>query len=158
MIAQAVTSLLALCPGKRRPRGGGAVIGRVQVAFRLRDDRLRHLSIMLLLLALGAVLLQPVAHAGAGGHPAHQDVAAITQPCTGSHASGDGTAVEHCDSGTAGFGLLDCCQACLVAAIPPDPQALPPFPGNGHLSSMRPDPSGRIPAAILRPPRLIATA
>lgn len=131
---------------------------RARALFRVRRDWLRHLSIGLLLFALSAFLLQSVAHASPGGHSAHHGaaVAAMTQPC----ASGAGAevSVEHCDPDKAGPGLLDCCQACLVAAILPETQSLSPNVSSDHPSRMRPDRLGRIPAGVLKPPRLITAA
>ncbi|SFY11501.1 hypothetical protein [Paracoccus versutus] len=144
MIARPVTRPPRSCSGPR-----------LRAAFRLRL-----LSVALLLLALGGVLLLPVAHAGPHGYSLHHDVAAaaMAQPCPHAHGPGDGAAADHCDPDPAGPGLFDCCQACLAAAILPETQALPPSPENGHLGVRGPDRQGRIPAGILRPPRPIATA
>lgn len=134
--------------------------GRARALFRVRRYWLRHLTIGFLLFALGAFLLQSVAHASPSGHSVHHDaaVAAMTQPCA--HASGDGAgvSVKHCESGKAGSGLLDCCQACLVAAILPETQSLPPNVSSDHPGRMKPDRLGRIPAGIMKPPRPITAA
>ncbi|HMQ94420.1 MAG TPA: hypothetical protein PKA33_13740 [Amaricoccus sp.] len=163
MIAQPVTSPLSCrAPARTTREGGRAASGRARALFRVRRDWLRHLSLGLLLFALSAFLLQSVAHASPGGHAVHHDaaVAVMAQPCADSHASGEDveTSVEHCESGKAGSGLLDCCQACLVAAILPETQSLSPNVSSDHPSRMRPDRLGRIPAGILKPPRLITAA
>ena len=161
MIAKPVTSPLSdRAPARTTREGGRIVIGRARAVFRVRRDWLRHLSIGLLLFAFGAFLLQSVAHASPGGHSAHHDaaVAEMMQPCA--HASGDGdeVPVKHCDPDETGPGLLDCCQACLVAAILPETQSLSPNFSSPQPSHMRPDRLGRIPAGILRPPRPITAA
>lgn len=136
--------------------------GRARVMFRLRRDWLRHLSTALLLLALSAFFLQPLAHASPSGHSVHHDAAvtAVAQLCILSHVSDDGheASVRHCDRDKTGSGVLDCCQACLVAAITPEAKSLPPHAGSDHLSRLGPNHIGRTPPGILRPPRLITAA
>lgn len=164
MIAQLVTLLLSDRAPARNAREGRGANGRAQVVFRLRRDWLRHMSMALLLLAFSAFILQPVAHASPNGHSTHQDAAvtAMAELCAHSHAAGDGygdeTSVKHCGPDKTGPGLLDCCQACLIAAITPETQSLPPHAGSDHRSRISSDRLGRIPPSILRPPRLITAA
>lgn len=162
MIAQLVTRLLSDSVPARSPRAGRGANGCTQMVSRSQRDWLRHLSTALLLLAFSAFILQPLAHASPSGHSVHHDaaVAAMTQPCAHAHVSGDGgeASVKHCDSNETGSGLLDCCQACLVAAITPETQSLSLHAGSDHRSRISSDHFGRIPPGILRPPRLIAAA
>lgn len=164
MIAQLVTRTLFDSAPARTAREGRGVNGRARVMFRLRRDWLRHLSMALLLLAFSAFILQPLAHASPSGHFVQHDavVNAVAELCAHSHAWGDGhgdeTPVKHCDPDKTTPGLLDCCQACLVAAITPETQPLPPEAGGDHLSRMIPNHVGRTPPGILRPPRLITAA
>lgn len=159
MIAQPVTRTPFASAPARTAREGRGVNGRARVMFRLRRDWLRHLSTALLLLALSAFFLQPLAHASPSGHSVHHDAAvtAVAQLCILSHVSGDGheASVRHCDRDKTGSGVLDCCQACLVAAITPEAKSLPPHAGSDHLSRLGPNHIGRTPPGILRPPRLI---
>lgn len=162
MIPQLVTRLLSDSAPARSTRAGRGANGCTQMVSRSRRDWLRHLSTALLLLAFSAFILQPLAHASPSGHSVRHDaaVAAMTQPCAHSHVSGDGhaTPVAHCDQDKTGLSVLDCCQACLVAAITPEIQSLSPQVGSDHLSRLNPDHFGRTPPGILRPPRLIAAA
>lgn len=160
MIAQPVTTPLSDRAPAHTTREGGGLWARARTVFRVRRYWLRHLSIGLLLFALSAFLLQSVAHASPRGPSAHHDaaVAAMTQPCAHASGDGDGVPVKHCDPGDAGSGLLDCCQACVVAAILPETQSLSPNVSSAHPSRMRPDRLGRTPAGILKPPRLITAA
>lgn len=164
MIAQRVTLLMSDRAPARSSRKGRGANGRAQVAFRVRRDWLRHLSTALLLLAFSAFILQPVAHASPSGHFVQHDavVNAMAELCAHSHASGDGhgdmASTKHCDPDKTGPGLLDCCQACLVAAITPETQSLSPHAGSDHRSRISSDHFGRIPQGILRPPRLITAA
>lgn len=136
--------------------------GRARMVFRSRRDWLRHLATALLLLAFSAFFLQPLAHASPSGHSVHHDAAvtAVTQLCIHTHASGDGheASVKHCDQDKTGPGVLDCCQACLVAAIAPEAKSLSPHASSDHLSRISPNHFGRTPPGILRPPRLITAA
>lgn len=161
MIAQLVTRTLSDSASARSARKGRGVNGRARVMFRLRCDWLRHLSTALLLLALSAFFLQPLAHAGPSGHSVYHDAAvtAVAQLCIHSHAPGDGheASVKHCDQDKTGPGVLDCCQACLVA-ITPEAKSLSPHAGSDHLSHLSPNHFGRTPPGILRPPRLITAA
>lgn len=164
MIAQRATHLMSDRAQARSSRKGRGANGRAQVVCRLRRDWLRQLSLALLLLAFSAFILQPVANASPGGHFVQHDavVNAVAELCAHSHASGDGhgdeASVKHCDPDKTGPGLLDCCQACLVAAITPDAQSLSPHAGSDHRSRISSDHLGRTPPGILRPPRLITAA
>ncbi len=162
MIAQLVTKTPFDSAPARTTREGRGANGRAWVAFRLRCDLLRHLSTALLLLAFSAFILQPLAHASPSGHSVHHDaaIAAVTQLCIHSHASGDGheASVKHCDQDKAEPGVLDCCQACLVAAITLEAKSLSLHADSEHLSRLNPNHFGRTPPGILRPPRLITAA
>lgn len=162
MIAQLVTRTLFDSSLARTAREGRGVNGRAQVVFRLRRDWLRHLSTALLLLAFSAFFLQPLAHASPRGHSVHHDaaIAAVAQLCAHSDASGEGheASVKHRDQEETAPGVLDCCQACLVAAIPPEAKSLSRHPGSDHLSRLSPSHFGRTPPGILRPPRPITAA
>lgn len=155
-----VTRLLSKSAPARATCEGRDVNGRAWVVVGLRRDWLRHLLAALLLLALGALILQPLAHASPGGHSAHHAAGAMTQPCVLSGASGDGNEVsaKHCVPDEHGPGQPDCCQTCLAAAVSPETRSLPPHAGSDHRSRMSADHSGRTPPGILRPPRLTATA
>lgn len=161
MIAQLVTRLLSDSAPARTTAGRG-VNGRARAVFRLRRDWLGHFSAALLLLAFSALILQPLAHASPSGHSVHRDaaVAATMQPCAHFHASGDEreTSVAHCDQDKTGLSVLDCCQACLVAAITPETRSLSPEAGSDHPSHLSTGHFGRTPPGILRPPRLITAA
>lgn len=136
--------------------------GRSKIALRLGRNWQHRLSTGLLLLAFSAFFLQPVAHASPSGHSAHAGAAAgaMAQPCAQSHASGDigEISVEKCDSDDAELTQVDCCQACLVAAIPPEMPLLLPSVSGDHLSRIKLDRFGCAPTGILRPPRLITAA
>lgn len=127
-----------------------------------RRDWLRLLSIGVMLLAFGAFFLQSVAHASPHVQSAHHDavVAAMAQHGDASHATGDasGATAKHGAFDKAGQDLLDCYQACQLAAILPQMPPPPRAAGNAHPIRRMPDLVGRIPAAILKPPRLIAVA
>lgn len=162
MIVQLMTGLLLdhapACP----VRVGLSVNGRAQVAFRLPSDWLRHLSTALLLLAVSAFFLQPLAHAGPSGRSAHHDVAITTmaQPCAYTHSSdyGHEASIKHCEQDNTVSGVVDCCPTCLVAAITPESQSLTPHASSEHLRLLVPNHIGRVLPGILRPPRLNTSA
>ena len=52
--------------------------------------------------------------------------------------------------------LADCCQTCLIAAVPVAPPEFGPPTSGEAFTVVRPDPHDRFPEGILRPPRPIA--
>jgi hypothetical protein len=117
----------------------------------------RHLLVGIPLLAIIALVLQTAAHANPAGHSMHQLPAAISA----SHC--DHAAHEHrpgltagCAPDASGSSLTDCCQICLTCAVPVEPMASGPAAASDVFVAPRPDPHGRSPEGILRPPRLAA--
>jgi hypothetical protein len=118
---------------------------------------LRQFAIGLLLLALSALVLQGVAHASPTGHALHQSAATASQ-CAQHHLPGDHGAETSagCESDDGGEMLADCCQTCLIAAVPAQPLTFGPSVNGEPFRVMHPDAWERSPEGILRPPRLIA--
>ena len=132
---------------------------RARVAFRAGYGRLRQVAVCILLLAIGALVLQTPAHAGPAGHAIHQQQSAATAGhCTQHHMLVDHGAgsTAGCVSADSGVSLVDCCQACLIAAVPVEPPALGVSASSEVFLGLRRDFCGRSPEGILKPPRLIA--
>ena len=132
---------------------------RAGVKFRASCGRLRRFAICILLLAIGALVLQVPVHASPTGHAIHQQQAAAqASHCTQHHASDDHGANQSpsCVNTDGSPNLADCCQTCLTAAVPVAPPEFGP-PVNGEaFTVVRHDPHDRSPEGILRPPRLAA--
>ena len=133
--------------------------GRVRAAFRVRCGRLRQFAVCILLLAIGALVLQAPAHASRAGHAIHQQQAAATASHRAQHHMMDDRGANPsagCVNTDGSPNLAGCCQICLTAAIPVAPLTVSP-PVNGEVFTVvRPHPHDRSPEGILRPPRLIA--
>lgn len=101
--------------------------GRAGVAFATGCGRLRQFAVALLLLAVSALVLQGVAHASPTGHALHQSAATASQ-CAQHHLPGDHGAETSagCESDDGGEMLADCCQTCLIAAVPAQPLTFGP--------------------------------
>ena len=108
---------------------------RAGVKFRASCGRLRRFAICILLLAIGALVLQVPVHASPTGH-ANQSAG-----CVNTDSSPN---------------LADCCQTCLTAAVPVAPPEFGPPTSGEAFTVVRPDPHDRFPEGILRPPRPIA--
>ena len=133
--------------------------GRVRAAFRVRCGRLRQFAVCILLLAIGALVLQVPVHAGPAGHAIHQQqVAATASHCAQPHLPDEHGADQSagCVSDDGSPNLADCCQTCLTAAVLVEPPTLGPAANGEAFTLMHPDPRDRSPEGILRPPRLIA--
>ena len=133
--------------------------GRARSVFRADCSRLRRFAICILLLAIGALVLQAPAHASSAGHAIDQQQAAPTAShCAGHHLPDDHGADPGagCVRADGSPNLADCCQICLTAAILVAPPEFGP-PVNGEVFTvLRPDPHDRSPEGILKPPRLNA--
>ena len=132
---------------------------RAGVKFRASCGRLRRFAICILLLAIGALVLQVPVHASPTGHAIHQQQSAATAGhCTQHHMLVDHGAgsTAGCVSADSGVSLVDCCQACLIAAVPVEPPALGVSASSEVFLGLRRDFCGRSPEGILKPPRLIA--
>ena len=132
---------------------------RAGVKFRASCGRLRRFAICILLLAIGALVLQVPVHASPTGHAIHQQQSAATAGhCTQHHMLVDHGAgsTAGCVSADSGVSLVDCCQACLIAAVPVGPLTFGPSVNGELFRVMHRDPWERSPEGILRPPRLIA--
>lgn len=133
--------------------------GRARVACARTCDRLRRFAISILVLAIGAFVLQAPAHASPARHAQHRAQAATPashsarHPMPNDHGADRSTCCVNDDSGLV---LVDCCQACVVTAIPVEPLALGASMTGEVFVGLRADPVARSPEAILRPPRLIA--
>ena len=133
--------------------------GRFRVAFAARCGRLRQFAIGILLLAISSLVLQGVAHASPTGHALHREQSAATAShCGQHHLPGDHGAETSagCESDDGGQMLADCCQTCLIAAVPAQPPTFGPSVNGEPFRVMHRDPWERSPEGILRPPRLIA--
>ena len=133
--------------------------GQAHSAFRAGYSRWRRFAICILLLAIGALVLQVPVHAGPGGHAIHQQQAAAqASHCTQHHASDDHGANQSpsCVNTDGSPNLADCCQTCLTAAVPVAPPEFGPPTSGEAFTVVRPDPHDRFPEGILRPPRPIA--
>ncbi len=133
--------------------------GRARVAFATGCGRLRQFAIGILLLAVSALVLQGVAHASPTGHALHRDQSVATAShCAQHHRSGDHGAATSagCENDDGGEMLADCCQTCLIAAVPAQPPTFGPSVNGEPFRVMHRDPWERSPEEILRPPRLIA--
>ena len=133
--------------------------GRFRVAFAARCGRLRQFAIGILLLAISSLVLQGVAHASPTGHALHREQSAATAShCGQHHLPGDHGAETSagCESDDGGQMLADCCQTCLIAAVPVEPPALGVSASSEVFLGLRRDFCGRSPEGILKPPRLIA--
>jgi hypothetical protein len=120
---------------------------------------LRQFAVCILLLAIGALVLQAPAHASRAGHAIHQQQAAATASlCAGHHVPDDHGADPGagCVKADGSPNLAHCCQTCLtVAVLVAPPEFGPPMSGE-VFTVVRPDPHDRSPEGILRPPRLIS--
>ena len=133
--------------------------GRARTAFRAGYDRLRRFAICILLLAIGALVLQVPAHASPAGHAIHQEQTAATASHCARHHMPDEHGADRfagCVSDDGSPNLADCCQTCLTAAVLVEPPTLGPAANGEAFTLMHPDPRDRSPEGILRPPRLIA--
>ena len=133
--------------------------GRVRAAFRVRCGRLRQFAVCILLLAIGALVLQVPAHAGPAGHAIHQQqVAATASHCAQPHLPDEHGADQSagCLNEDSGQGPADCCQICLAAAVLVAPPTFGPSVNGEVFTVVRTDPHDRSPEGILKPPRLIA--
>jgi len=132
---------------------------RAGVKFRASCGRLRRFAICILLLAIGALVLQVPVHASPTGHAIHQQQAAAqASHCTQHHVSDDHGANQSagCVNTDSSPNLADCCQTCLIAAVPVAPPEFGPPTSGEAFTVVRPDPHDRFPEGILRPPRPIA--
>ena len=132
---------------------------RAGVKFRASCGRLRWFAICILLLAIGALVLQVPVHASPTGHAIHQQQAAAqASHCTQHHVSDDHGANQSagCVNTDSSPNLADCCQTCLIAAVPVKPPTFGRSENGELFRVMHPDPLERSPGGILRPPRLIA--
>ena len=133
--------------------------GSARVAGRARCGGLRQFAICILLLAIGALVLQVPVHASPTGHAIHQQQAAAqASHCTQHHASDDHGANQSpsCVNTDGSPNLADCCQTCLTAAVPVAPPEFGPPTSGEAFTVVRPDLHDRFPEGILRPPRPIA--
>ncbi|ARJ70330.1 hypothetical protein B0A89_12530 [Paracoccus contaminans] len=120
---------------------------------------MRQFAIGILLLAISSLVLQGVAHASPTGHALHREQSAATAShCGQHHLPGDHGAETSagCESDDGGQMLADCCQTCLIAAVPVGPLTFGPSVNGELFRVMHRDPWERSPEGILRPPRLIA--
>ena len=132
---------------------------RAGVKFRASCGRLRRFAICILLLAIGALVLQVPAHASPAGHAIHQEQTAATASHCARHHMPDEHGADRfagCVSDDGSPNLADCCQTCLTAAVLVEPPTLGPAANGEAFTLMHPDPRDRSPEGILRPPRLIA--
>lgn len=133
--------------------------GRARSVFRAGCAQLRRFVICILLLAIGALVLQAPAHASPAGHAIDQQQAAATASHCAGHYLPDDLGADPgggCVKADGSPDLADCCQICLTAAVL---VALPGFgpPVSGEaFTVVRPDLHDRSPEGILRPPRLIS--
>lgn len=132
--------------------------GRAQVPFRARYGRWRQFAICILLLAISALVLQAPIHASPAGHALHQQQTATASHCAQHHMPDDHGAGPSggCVGDDGGLSLVNCCQTCLIAAVPIEPLALGASTEGEVFLGLRPDCCGRSPEGILRPPCLIA--
>lgn len=133
--------------------------GQAHSAFRAGYSRWRRFAICILLLAIGALVLQVPVHAGPARHAIHQQQAAATASHCAEHHMPDGHGAGSsagCVSDDIGFSLADWCPTCLTAAVLVAPPTVGPPVRGEVFTVVRPDPHGRSPEGILRPPRLIA--
>jgi hypothetical protein len=117
---------------------------------------LRRFAVGILLLAIGAVVMQAPAHASPAGHAVHQQQAAGTAShCVGHHLSDDLGAdpATGCVKADGSPDLAGCCQTCLTAAVLVAPPEFGPPVSGEVFTVVRPDPHDRSPEGILRPPR-----
>ena len=132
---------------------------RAGVKFRASCGRLRRFAICILLLAIGALVLQVPVHASPTGHAIHQQQAAAqASHCIQHHASDDHGADQSagCANADGSPNLADCCQICLAAAVLVAPPTFGPSVNGEVFTVVRTDPHDRSPEGILKPPRLIA--
>ncbi|MFC3704299.1 MULTISPECIES: hypothetical protein [Alphaproteobacteria] len=133
--------------------------GRARAVFRARCGQLRQFAVSILVLAIGALVLQVPVHASPAGHAIHQQQAAATAShCAEHHMPDDHGAGPSagCVNTDVSPNLVDCCQTCLAAAVLVAPPEFGP-PVNGEaFTVVRHDPHDRSPEGILRPPRLAA--
>ena len=132
---------------------------RAGVKFRASCGRLRRFAICILLLAIGALVLQVPVHASPTGHAIHQQQAAGTAShCANHHMADDHGADQSagCANADGSPNLADCCQTCLAAAVLVAPPTVGPPVSGEVFTVVRPDPHDRSPEGILKPPRLIA--
>lgn len=133
-------------PGQCRQEGIPPVVGAV-------------IAICILLLAIGALVLQARSHAGPAGLAIHHQQAAATTPfCAGHHLPDmqDAALYAGCASDESGGYPADCCQSCLIVALSVG-SPIPAPPLRGEFFMVRyPDPLGRSLESPLRPPRLVA--
>ncbi len=130
--------------------------GRTRAVFRAGYGRLRRFAVGILLLAIGAVVMQAPAHASPAGHAVHQQQAAGTAShCVGHHLSDDLGAdpATGCVKADGSPDLAGCCQTCLTAAVLVAPPEFGPPVSGEVFTVVRPDPHDRSPEGILRPPR-----
>ena len=133
--------------------------GRARSAFRAGCGRLRQFAICILLLAIGALVLQAPAHASPAGHAIDQQQAAATAShCAGHHLPDDHGADPDagCVRADGSPDLADCCQICLTGAVLVAPPEFGPPVSGEVFKVVRTDPHDRSPEGILRPPRLSA--
>lgn len=130
--------------------------GRARAVFRTGCGRLRQVAICIVLLAIGALVLQGPAHASPAGHAIHQQQAAGTA----SHCAGHHLPDHHgadpgagCVTTDGSPNLADCCQICLTAVVLVAPPEFGPSVSGEVFTVVRPDPHDRSPEGILRPPR-----
>lgn len=132
---------------------------RTRGAFAARCGRLRQFAVGILLLAISSLVLQGVAHASPTGHALHREHSAATASQCAQHHLPGGHGAETsagCVSDDGGQMLVDCCQTCLIAAVPVEPLTFGPSVNGEPFKIMQPDAWERSPEGILRPPRLIA--
>lgn len=133
----------------------GGVAGRGAA----RSNWLRRLALGLLLLAIGAFVLQVPAHAGSKGHVAHSErPAAATSHCAQHGTLNDhgGNTSSDCATDETGAVPVKCCQSCLVAAVAVAPPSFDRSVRDEVFPGLLADPFERSPEEILRPPRLLA--
>ncbi|WP_299358636.1 hypothetical protein [uncultured Paracoccus sp.] len=124
-----------------------------------RSNWLRRFALGLLLLAIGAFVLQVPAHAGSNGHVAHNErPAAESSHCAQNALLNDhgGNASSDCAADETGAVQVECCQSCLVAAVPVAPPSFDRSVTPEVFPRLLADPFERSPEEILRPPRMLA--